>query len=372
MNLRVGIVGGGVMGLSAAWALARVGAGVTVFEQGPIPNPLGSSVDHHRLIRYPYGAAHSFSRMVAEAYGAWELLWRDLGERHYVETGTLTVGGPDDPWSAASAAVMDRLSLPYEWLGAEALEARFPLLDAGGREAGGRQALFTPSGGALLAQDIVANLARHLAEGGVAMHAKTQVAAVDPERATVSLTNGATERFDRVVVAAGPWLTRLLPGYGARVRPARQTLVYLAPPPGDRDRWAAMPMVLDIDVQRGFYLVPPVGTGQAAGLKVGDHRFGPTGDPDRDRTPSPGEIDAILSLARPWLRDPDAYAVASAKTCFYTVEPQERLLVETVGRAVVMSPCSGHGFKFAALLGLRVADMMAVGDRALASSGPVL
>src|SRR3546814_7009531 len=70
--LKVIVVGGGIVGLSTAWALRRHGAEVTVVEQGPLPNPLGSSVDQHRLIRYAYGAQAGYTRMVREAFHAWE------------------------------------------------------------------------------------------------------------------------------------------------------------------------------------------------------------------------------------------------------------------------------------------------------------
>src|SRR3546814_6212863 len=89
--LKVIVVGGGIVGLSTAWALRRHGAEVTVVEQGPLPNPLGSSVDQHRLIRYAYGAQAGYTRMVHEAFHAWEAVWRDLGARLYSETGTLVL-----------------------------------------------------------------------------------------------------------------------------------------------------------------------------------------------------------------------------------------------------------------------------------------
>ena len=85
------ILGAGIMGLSAAWALSRQGWAVHVVEQDPVPNPRGSSVDHHRLIRHAYGAQAGYMRMVDPAYAAWALLWRDLGETLYEPTGVLAV-----------------------------------------------------------------------------------------------------------------------------------------------------------------------------------------------------------------------------------------------------------------------------------------
>ncbi|MBP6769531.1 MAG: NAD(P)/FAD-dependent oxidoreductase, partial [Reyranella sp.] len=71
------------MGLATAWGLARQGHEVELFEQGPIPNPLASSTDEHRLIRHPYGAHVGYARMIDDAYAAWALLWADLGETLY-------------------------------------------------------------------------------------------------------------------------------------------------------------------------------------------------------------------------------------------------------------------------------------------------
>ena len=73
------IIGGGIMGLATAWGLARQGHDVELFEQGPLPNPLASSMDEHRLIRHPYGTHAGYARMIDEAYAAWDLLWNDLG-----------------------------------------------------------------------------------------------------------------------------------------------------------------------------------------------------------------------------------------------------------------------------------------------------
>ena len=81
--MKASIVGGGIMGLSTAWALAKSGHDVQLFEQGPLPNPLASSMDEHRLIRHPYGDHTGYARLIDDAFDVWDELWHDLGQRLY-------------------------------------------------------------------------------------------------------------------------------------------------------------------------------------------------------------------------------------------------------------------------------------------------
>ncbi len=126
------VVGGGIMGLSCAAALARDGHAVTLLERGPLPNALASSVDRHRLIRYPYGALEGYTRMVLEAFDAWDRLWRHLGRSYYVETGTLALASGADDWVGASRIALERCGIAHRRLGAAELEARVPMLELAG------------------------------------------------------------------------------------------------------------------------------------------------------------------------------------------------------------------------------------------------
>lgn len=360
--MKVVIVGGGIVGLSTAWALRRHGAEVTVVEQGPLPNPLGSSVDQHRLIRYAYGAQAGYTRMVRDAFHAWEAVWRDLGARLYSETGTLVLSGPNDAWAAQSRAVLDAEQVEHLAFDAEAVTGRWPMLAGAGLS----EAYYCPSGGLLFAEAIIAALTVHLRDRGVTFVTNAAVRGVDAGAGAVTLADGTRLEADRVLVAAGAWTSRLLPDLAPVSRPSRQVVVYLAPPADLVAAWHAAPMLLEIGAAhdaaaKGFYLVPPRVTrdGMRTGLKIGDHRFGPTADPGADREARQDEIDAILENARHRIADLDQYRVTQAKTCFYDVETDERFQLKALGpRGYAFCGTSGHGFKFGPILGARLAAVL--------------
>ncbi|CAH0308968.1 FAD-dependent oxidoreductase [Roseomonas sp. CECT 9278] len=357
------VLGAGIMGLSVAWGLARRGFAVRVVEQDAVPNPRGASVDHHRLIRHAYGAQAGYMRMVDPAYAAWDQVWRDINEVLHIPTGVLAVSGSASGWLGESRATLAADGLAFTDLTAAEVAARFPIFT----EAGIGAAFHMDAGGVLLAERIVAALARHLAARGVVFE-RARAVAVDAARASLRLADGGERSADQLVVAAGPWAPRLLPGALApRVVASRQILVLLEPPAQHREAWSRAPMLLDLAEDGGFYAVPPVA---GTPLKIGDHRFSRTGDPEADsRDATPAEAEEILAFARPRLRDMAGYRVIGARACYYDVEDRERFVVEPIApRCLVMSGFTGHGFKFAPVLGLAVAAALA--DPAVLSGLP--
>jgi sarcosine oxidase subunit beta len=221
-------------------------------------------------------------------------------------------------------------------------------------QAGIGAAFHMAPGGVLLAERIVAGLARHLAARGVAF-GRARAVDVMPDQGALRLADGTVESADLLVLAAGPWGPRLLPAALApRVVASRQILVRLEPPARHAEAWARAPMLLDLAEEGGFYAVPPVA---GTPLKIGDHRFSRTGDAEADpREATPAEAEEILAFARPRIRDLGDYRILGARACYYDVEDGERFVVEPLGpRAFVMSGFTGHGFKFAPLLGLALA-----------------
>lgn len=351
------VVGGGIVGLGAAWALLRQGADVTLVEQGPLPNPLASSVDQHRLIRYPYGAARGYTRMVDAAFDAWERVWADLGVRLFHETGTLLLAQPGDDWVEQSLAVMAAEGIAHRHIPLPQLADEFPYL----RSDGLATAVHCQHGGLLRADAIVGSLKHWALDRGLQLRSQTQVLGVDAEAGQVQLADGSRLTADHVLVAAGPWTAQLLPDLAGIARPSRQVIVYLTPPPAYVAAWYQAPMLLDIGAASGFYAVPPrvCNDGMRLGLKVGDHRFGDTADPGTARDPTDDEIAAVLAPARQRLADGAAYGIVQAKTCFYDVAPEETFRFQRLGaRALALCGTSGHGFKFGPCLGEAMAAVL--------------
>ena len=351
------VVGAGIVGLSAARALSAEGYRVEVIEQGPVPNAHGSSVDTSRLIRHTYGTQHGYAALVDAAYAAWDRLWDALGAAHYTQTGTLILSRPGTTWAQDSAATLEALGKRYRVLGPDEAARRFPLLNLDGVE----RAYWVETGGVLAAERIVDALARHLRARGAVVTEHTAVTDLDPVLGRVRLEDGTTRAADLLLLAAGPWTGRLWPELAARLTPSRQLVCYADVPDDLYAAWRRMPMVLDIAEaesrhEGSVYAVPPVG---GAPLKLGDHAFSLTGDPDLERSAREGELDRLFQTTCRQLAEPARYRLLSGRTCFYTVAPDSQFIHARDGRAHVLAGFSGHGFKFGPLIGERFAELAA-------------
>jgi sarcosine oxidase len=354
--MKIIVVGGGIAGLSSAWALTKRGHRVTLIEQGPIPNPLSASGDHHRIIRRAYGAATGYGRAITEAYSAWDEMWGDLGSSHYDPRGFMCVSREPGDEAERYREGLEAGFYPFEVLPAGEAAERWPFLEAGSF----RYAFLSPEGGALHCRRIAGGLAGWLSANGAGLFMDTKVVGLDGGRGTVTLADGTVLSADRVVVAAGAWVLKLFPGLADRLTAYRTAVVYLEPPSDLAAAWAHAPVILDVGGATDGYIVPPSGEG---GLKFGSglHKFA-SPDADARRVPEAGAGEAIRDLFSPPIARIGEYRVKDVRTCAYTFTADERFFAREIGRAIVVSACSGHGYKFGAAIGRRVADSVESGD----------
>jgi len=346
--MRVLVVGGGIVGLSTAWALARAEHQVEVFDQGGLPNQVGASHDQHRLIRYFYPDRTGYCLMVEDAFAAWERLWTALGRRHYSETGALAVSARVDDWTDRARRTMDLAGLPYERFEGADVARRWPFLLTPAS-----YAIRTKRGGVLFADRIMTDLVALLAGLQVQRHANSPVTAIDPGRGSITLKDGTTRSADAIVVAAGAWIGRLFPEFRERVTTIRNALLYVDPPPRLIATWATAPSIIDCGVAAEVYAVPPVG---GTNLKFGVAAHRRPGDPDRDRGLAGDEAMQIMTHLRSVIADLGTYRLKGVRSCFYATTKDDRFILERRERLWIVSACSGHGFKFGALTGELVAD----------------
>lgn len=350
------VVGAGIAGLSTAWSLVKAGHRVSIVEQGPIPNPLAASGDHHRIIRRAYGKGSGYGRLITEAYVAWDEMWGDLGENHLDARGFLCVSREPGDEAETYREGLEEGGFPFELLDPADAVSRWPFLEPDSF----RYAFFSTEGGVLQCRRIATGLVQWLRANGANVYENSKVVSVEPEEGRVHLADGSEMRGERLVVAAGAWVTNLFPQFLGDLQSYRTAVVYLEPPAGLKAAWLAAPVMLRVGRGAEGYLVPPSGGG---GLKFGSglHRV-PTSDADWNREPVDGEGEAIRDLFSPPIARIGEYRVIEVVTCAYTFTEDECFFAAEVGKCLVVSPCSGHGYKFGAAVGRRVATAVGNGD----------
>lgn len=351
---RVAVIGGGIWGLSAAWACMRHGFDTALIEQGPLPNPGNASSDEHRLIRHAYGEAKGYARLIDWAFAAWENLWDDLGQKLYAETGALALSAAPGDFADASRKSLADLGIPHEVLDGATLARRWPMLATGDLSFG----LWTAAGGVLFADRIAARLVPYLAGHGVQLRPRTRIERIDADRGVITTGDGRASTFDAVIIAAGPWVEKLVPKAAPGLWVKRHPVAYITPPQQFAEAWTRVPIIVDFG-RIDAYLAPPV---NGTRLKIGVAAIGRADDPDAPLEPEAGEGERVLDALRDRFTEGADYRVAETRVGRFPKVPGDRFLIEQRGRMFLMTGCSGHGYKFGPMLGLAVADTIA-GER---------
>ena len=356
--MRILVIGGGVFGLTGALALAGRGHAVTLLDPGPIPHPRAASTDLTKAVRADY-ADPFYVAWMEEALPRWEAWaadWPD-GPSPYHRDGMLfltrrpLVG---DGFEARAFALLRARGHPVELLDADALARRFPAWAAGGWIHG----YVNPQAGWVESGRVVGGLATWARAAGVQVRAGAGVTALLDEGPGVVLSDATRLRAERVVVAAGAWTRTLLPEAAARLVVTGQPLVFLAPRERAPWRAPAFPVWAADLATTGWYGFPLLADGT---LKIGHHGAGTPIGPDDERLVPAAHVErlrAFLAEALPPLADAP---LASTRLCLYADTPDGDFLITPVpGRdgVVVASGGSGHGFKFAPVLGDLVADVV--------------
>jgi sarcosine oxidase len=358
------VIGLGGMGSASAHHLARRGTRVLGLEQFEPLHARGSSHGLTRIIRLAYHEHPSYVPLLRRSYELWHELESRSGQHLLITTGALE-GGPEEGGTfLGSLEAAELHDLPHEVLDARELERRYPFRNLEPTT----KAVLQPDGGFLLAEPTMrAHLDAAAADGADLRFGQPvldwQPLGADGVRVR---TARASYEADRLVVAAGAWVPSLVPALAELARPERQVLGWFSPTRPEAFAPDRFPVFL-IDVEGGkhYYGFP---THEGHGLKIGwyHHFREPINPAEPDRVTRADEEAALRGFVERYLPD-GAGPTEMLTTCIFTNTPDEHFIVDVlpdVPQVVVLSPCSGHGYKFCSVIGEIAADLVIEGTTA--------
>jgi sarcosine oxidase len=366
-SVDVAVIGLGAMGSAALYQLARRGVKALGIDRFFPPHDQGSTHGETRITRQAIGEGEVYVPMALRSYEIWKSLEAETGERLLVQSGCLIVDVVEPaPRGHIHVAFLDRTrqaalkyGIAHEMLDAGEIRRRYPHFTPREDEIG----YFEPGGGYLDPERCVAMQLDRARAFGATTQLGTRVMAVRPEGSGVRIV---TDRGDyhagQVVVSAGPWASELLGApFDRLLAPTRQVMHWFGIEPGWAESWEASPVFIWLhgpNPNDFFYGFPSL-RGTNVVKTAGEQYDVATTPHDIDRLVAAHESVAMRDIhLNGRVQGLSAKAVKAA-TCLYTVTPDSHFLIDhhpDTDRILVVSPCSGHGFKHSAAIGEMVSQ----------------
>lgn len=365
--MNVGIVGAGIFGMAAAIEIRERGHDVKIFDQGRVPYENAASTDVSKGIRRMWyaGDNETYVELVESAAAKWRQWESSLKESVYHQTGGISIIDsfePGSPMYESWRYLISRGATEIEVLtGSEALK-RFPQFVISDEEivVHDRWSGYIESGNAV---KMLARIARDL---GVIIAEGTRVTEVIESSSGATIKVGEIEaEYDRIVVAGGVWVGRLLPAIGENVKVTHQEMLLLEVEDESLFSSRQMP-VWGVDPDgEGWYGFPLLKEGF---VKVSKEPLGEVVDPDFSRDGTEEFRDETLEFLRGRIPKLANGRVVGGRSCLYTSTPDDHFVIDWApgyDSVLVAGGGSGHGFKFGGSIGALISDALEDRDNPL-------
>jgi len=356
----VAVVGLGAMGAMSAWRLAARGARVIGFERFRPGHDRGSSHGDTRIFRTAYFESPEYVPLLQRANGLWRQLEDESGAELLTITGGLAIGPPDGELVTGVLASARQNDLPHRLLDVAEMKRRYPQH----RLERGEISVREDEAGYLRPERSVAAAAARAEALGARLLIETEVEAIDVSGSGVTITT-SRGRFaaERALITAGAWTPKVVARLHLPLTVERQVLAWLAVDNPASYAPERFPVFIRETQDGRFRYGFPTTDGRS--IKLGRHHEGDEVDPDSiDREVRESDLQPIRDFARANLLGVTD-DVVTACVCMYTNTPDERFLVSTPAElpgVTVLSACSGHGFKFAPVIGELMAGSILDGE----------
>jgi sarcosine oxidase len=349
------VLGLGGMGSATAYECARRGQRVLGIEQFPLVHQRGSSHGQTRVIRQAYYEHPDYVPLLRRSYERWYELEQQAGIPLYTQCGVLSLSPPGGEVVAGVTQAARQHDLAIEPLSISQIRSRFPEFVLPDDYEG----VLESQAGYLFVEDCVRACLQLARQQGAALHSEERVISWDDTGRHIEVVT-ETDRYvaDRLIITAGPWAGQVLSQLGLPLRVLRKSLLWFGLSEPSRFRRDQFPIYM-VETSGGFYYGFPVIDGR--GHKVARHDGGmPVADPlkvERSLLPEDeSDCRRFLTAHLPKAAGP----LNHHEVCMYTVTPDQHFILDqhpASPRVVLGAGFSGHGFKFASVVGEVLADL---------------
>lgn len=354
------VIGVGGMGSSTLYNLAKRGRRVLGLEQFDIPHAEGSSHGVNRIIRLAYYEHPSYVPLLRRAYELWSEIESVTGEQLLYKTGSIDTAPSGHEVFEGSLESCLLHDIPHRVLNHAQINEQFP----GYQLPPGHMGLLQEDGGFVLSERSIVAYANAAMSAGAEIHAREVVTGWEPDQGGVRVFTDRSEyTADRLVITAGAWTSGMIPILHELAVPERQVLAWLQPLDGSLYTPEVFPVFNAYFDEGRYYGFPVFGI---PGFKVGRyHHLEQVIDPDSEIKTVTGEDEAVLRSAVERYFPKANGTTMTLKTCMFTNTPDEHFIVDLLPgntQVAVAAGFSGHGFKFASVIGEILADLAMTGE----------
>ncbi|MCB9855054.1 MAG: N-methyl-L-tryptophan oxidase [Phycisphaerales bacterium] len=349
------IIGAGGMGSAVAYHAARRGQRVLAIDRFTPAHDKGSSHGRSRVIRKAYFEDPRYVPMLHRAYELWHELDRNTNEKLLHFCGVLNMGPAEHECIRGVLDCAREHGLPHELLDATEIERRWPTFKPAPDDVG----VFEADGGFHLPERAI-QLHLQLAEtNGAEFRWSTEVRSwkATPDEVRIATSDGE-HVAKNLVITAGAWLPTLANALALPIKIERQVQLWWKPKDAALCRHDRMPAFIHFTADRAYYGIPSTAD---EGPKIARHHGGDITTADAlDRSLRTEDESDVRAYIRNHVPNADGPLLAHA-VCMYTNTPDDHFILDRHPQhenVIIAGGFSGHGFKFAPLVGEITADLL--------------
>lgn len=369
-NYDVIVLGVGSMGSATCYYLAKQGVKVLGIEQFGISHELGSHGGQSRIIRQAYFEHSDYVPLLKRAYENWQILENESNEQLVHKTGLLYLGKSGHHLIKDTLASAAEHKLEVDKLTAESMAARYPQFNL----PDDYHSLFEANAGFVTPEKTIQQYTKLAIHHGGKINTEEKVLGWQKDGSSITVkTSKDSYSCGKLVITAGPWAGKLMPQLARKLKITRQIIAWLNPPKPEMFNLEKFPSwTLDDDEHEGIFygfpILPAQRFGSPTGLKLGYHHPGIESDPDKlDRSITDGDRRILLGMLGKFIPDANESFV-ELKACMYTNTVDANFIIDYLpdhDNVVFATGFSGHGFKFAPVIGEILSDLVLKGTTLL-------